>query len=85
MLWFHIKIRLESTGIIKTTQRLESVRVLRHRFWSVGPCIVIKPIRGRRTGGVMTLPPYNQLPRPSLGFGFWLDYFVYNSFAIIRL
>jgi hypothetical protein len=30
--WFHLKIHLESTGIIETIQRSDSVLVLRHRL-----------------------------------------------------
>jgi hypothetical protein len=30
--WFHPKIRLESTGIVETSQRSDSVLVLRHRL-----------------------------------------------------
>jgi hypothetical protein len=36
--WFHPKICLESTGIVETSQRLDSVLVLRHRLfgrWAV--------------------------------------------------
>jgi hypothetical protein len=37
-IWFHPKIRPESTRIVKTSQRLDSVLVLRHRLlgrWAV--------------------------------------------------
>jgi hypothetical protein len=36
--WFHLKIHPESTGIIETIQRSDSVLVLRHRLlghWAV--------------------------------------------------
>jgi hypothetical protein len=36
--WFHPKIHLESTGIVETSQRSDSVLVLRHRLlgrWAV--------------------------------------------------
>jgi hypothetical protein len=36
--WFHPKIRSESTGIVETSQRSDSVLVLRHRLlgrWAV--------------------------------------------------
>jgi hypothetical protein len=36
--WFHPKIRLESMGIVETSQCLDSVLVLRHRLlgrWAV--------------------------------------------------
>jgi hypothetical protein len=36
--WFHLKIHPESTGIVKTIQRSDSVLVLRHRLlghWAV--------------------------------------------------
>jgi hypothetical protein len=36
--WFHLKIRSESTGIVETIQRSDSVLVLRHRLlgrWAV--------------------------------------------------
>jgi hypothetical protein len=36
--WFHLKIHPESTGMIKTIQRSDSVLVLRHRLlgrWAV--------------------------------------------------
>jgi hypothetical protein len=36
--WFHLKIHLESTGIVKTIHRSDSVLVLRHRLlgrWAV--------------------------------------------------
>jgi hypothetical protein len=36
--WFHPKIHLESTGIVETSQRSDSILVLRHRLlgrWAV--------------------------------------------------
>jgi hypothetical protein len=36
--WFHLKIHLESTGIVETIQRSDSILVLRHRLlgcWAV--------------------------------------------------
>jgi hypothetical protein len=36
--WFHLKIHSESTGIVETIQRLDSILVLRHRmlgYWVV--------------------------------------------------
>jgi hypothetical protein len=36
--WFHLKIHLESTGVVETIQRSDSVLVLRHRLlgrWAV--------------------------------------------------
>jgi hypothetical protein len=36
--WFHFKIRTESTGIVETSQRSDSILVLRHRLlghWTV--------------------------------------------------
>jgi hypothetical protein len=36
--WFHLKIHLESTGIVETIQRSDYVLVLRHRLlgrWAV--------------------------------------------------
>jgi hypothetical protein len=38
--WFHLKIHLESTGIVETIQRSDSVLVLRHRL--VGHWVVYR-------------------------------------------
>jgi hypothetical protein len=46
-----------------------------------GPCIELEPIRGASRGSYMTLDSLNQLLPLSLGFGFFLDYSVDNSFA----
>ena len=44
--------------------------MLRHRFWSVRPCIAFEPVGGACPGGPTTLRPYIQPPLPSWGFEF---------------
>jgi hypothetical protein len=63
--WFHLKIHPESTGIIETIQRSDSVLVLRHRLLGRWPCIASKPIRGESRGHarpntlfIQQLPPH---------------------------
>ena len=60
--WFLLEaqIHLESSGIIRTVRRLESVPVLRHRILVIGPCIEIEPIKGVSRGSSMTLDSINQ-------------------------
>jgi hypothetical protein len=48
--WFHLKIHPESTRIVETIQRSDSVLVLQHGLLVVGPCIASKPIRGESRG-----------------------------------
>jgi hypothetical protein len=62
--WFHLKIHMESTGIIETIQRLDSVLVLRHVCWAVGPCIASKPIRGESRGHARPNTIFIQQPPP---------------------
>jgi hypothetical protein len=44
----HVKSSSESMGFVETSQRPESVQVLRHHIWSNGSCIVFEPISGAR-------------------------------------
>jgi hypothetical protein len=48
--WFHPKIHLESTGIVETSQRLDSVLVLRHRLLGRWTVYRVGPIRGESRG-----------------------------------
>jgi hypothetical protein len=48
--WFHPIIHPESTGIVKSIQRSDSVLVLRHRLLARWPCIASEPIRGESRG-----------------------------------
>ena len=68
--WFHPKIRLESTGIVETSQRSDSVLVLQHRLLAVGPCIASEPIRGKSKGHARPNTLFIQQPPPQLGLGF---------------
>jgi hypothetical protein len=44
------QIMPESTGIVESSGRPESISVLRCLFWAVGPCIILEPIRGVSRG-----------------------------------
>jgi hypothetical protein len=73
-------------GKRRISQRPESVSVLRHRFCSVGPCIIVEPVRGGRVQGWWwPLDLYIQPPPLLLRFGFCLDYFAKNSFAVLSV
>jgi hypothetical protein len=60
--WLHLRIHPESTGIIETIQRLDSVLVLRHRL--LGRWAVSEPIRGETRGHAHPNTLFIQKPPP---------------------
>ena len=73
--WFEVQIPSESSGNVKTSQHPESVLVLCHSFCSLGPCIVVEPIRGARPGVVTTLRPIYPATTTLVRFGVLLRLF----------
>ena len=56
---------------------------MRRRLSVFGTCIALESIRGASRGSCTTLRSILAAATPLLGFGFYLDYSVKNSFAAV--
>jgi hypothetical protein len=74
--WFHSKIRPESTGIVETSQRSDSVLVLRHRL--LGRVSRRSPL-GTSPGVTHALILYLFSSCRHIRFGFCLDQFCHRT------
>jgi hypothetical protein len=74
--WFHPKIHPESTGIIETIQRSDSVLVLRHRLLG---CVSRRSPLGASPGVTHALILYLFSSRRHIRFGFCLDQFCHRT------
>jgi hypothetical protein len=79
--WFHPKIRLESTGIVETIQRLDSVLVLRHRL--LGRVSRWSPL-GASSGVMHALILYLFSSRRHIRVGFCLSLDLSRTAAVDR-
>jgi hypothetical protein len=77
--WFHSKIRPESTGIIETSQRSDSVLVLWHRL--LGRVSRRSPL-GASPGVTHALILYLFSSRCHIRFGFYLDQFCHRTVSL---
>jgi hypothetical protein len=83
--WFHPKIHQESTGIVETSQRSDSVLVLRHRLLGRWAVYRVRAIRGESRGHERPNTLFIQQPPPHLGLGLLRSILSSNSVAVIGL
>ena len=78
--WFQAQIHPESTAIVRTIWRPESVPALRRCLLVFGPCIVLEPIRGASRGSCITQETLLAAATSLLGFGVLLRLFCQEQF-----